>query len=101
MRTAIFPALIIGVIQLYDVTGSAIRQNFNEESEADLNLLINMELYVSYVYTSMSFHFDRDDVALPAFTRYFKKASDKKRELAEKLMAYQNKRGGAHSVEGH
>ena len=73
---------------------SAIRQNFHEESEAAINKQINMELYASYVYMSMAYHFDRDDVALEGFHSYFKKQSDEEREHAEKLMKYQNSRGG-------
>jgi len=53
-----------------------------------------MELYASYVYQSMSFYFDRDDVALKGFAKFFKESSDEEREHAEKLMKYQNKRGG-------
>ena len=41
-----------------------------------------------------SYYFDRDDVALPGFAKYFKDASDEEREHAEKFMKYQNKRGG-------
>ena len=41
-----------------------------------------------------SFYFDRDDIALPGFAKYFAKASEEEREHAEKLMKYQNKRGG-------
>merc|ERR1712083_983586 len=37
---------------------------------------------------------DRDDIALPGFAKYFAKASEEEREHAEKLMKYQNKRGG-------
>jgi len=70
------------------------RQNFHAESEAGINRQINMELYASYVYQSMSFYFNRDDVALPGFSCFFKKSSDEEREHAEKLMKYQNKRGG-------
>ena len=39
-------------------------------------------------------YFDRDDVALHGFHKFFKKSSDEEREHAEKLMKYQNKRGG-------
>jgi len=53
-----------------------------------------MELYASYTYQSMAFWFDRDDVALPGFANFFKKCSVEEREHAEKLMTYQNKRGG-------
>jgi len=70
------------------------RQNYDSESEAGVNKQINLELYASYVYHSMAFYFDRDDVALPGFSKYFKKASEEEREHAEKLMKFQNKRGG-------
>jgi ferritin heavy chain len=70
------------------------RQNFHQDSEAGINRQINMELYASYVYQSMSFYFDRDDVALKGFAKFFKESSDEERGHAEKLMKYQNKRGG-------
>ncbi|RNA39700.1 soma ferritin-like [Brachionus plicatilis] len=73
---------------------SKVRQNFHQESEAALNRQINIELTASYVYHSMAFYFDRDDVALPGFYKFFKSSSDEEREHAEKLMKYQNKRGG-------
>merc|ERR1712116_96513 len=73
---------------------SRIRQNFKEESEALINKQINMEFYASYVYMSMSTYFDRDDVAYPGLTAFFKKSSDEEREHGEKLIKYQNKRGG-------
>lgn len=70
------------------------RQNYHAESEAGVNKQINLELYASYVYQSMAYFFDRDDVALPGFHKYFKKASEEEREHAEKFMKYQNQRGG-------
>lgn len=70
------------------------RQNFHAESEAGINRQINMELYAGYCYQSMAFYFDRDDVALPGFAKHFQHASDEEREHAQKLMKYQNKRGG-------
>lgn len=73
---------------------SQCRQNFHAESEAGVNRQINMELYASYCYQSMSFYFDRDDVALEGFSKFFKKMSDEEREHAEKLMKFQNQRGG-------
>jgi len=73
---------------------SLARQNYHEDSEAGVNKQINMELYACYVYQAMSFHFDRDDVALANFAAYFKKASDEEREHAERLMKFQNQRGG-------
>jgi len=73
---------------------SAVRQNYHQECEAGVNKQINMELYASYVYLSMSYYFDRDDVALPGFATFFKKASHEEREHAERFMKFQNQRGG-------
>jgi len=70
------------------------RQNYHEESEAGVNRQINLELYASYVYQSMAMYFDRDDVALPGFAKFFKHNSDEEREHAEKFMKFQNQRGG-------
>ncbi|XP_069056952.1 ferritin heavy chain B-like isoform X1 [Pleurodeles waltl] len=44
--------------------------------------------------TRKSYYFDRDDVALSHVAKYFKEQSHEEREHAEKLMKYQNKRGG-------
>jgi len=73
---------------------SNIRQNFHQDSEAGVNRQINLELYASYTYLSMSFYFDNTTVALPGAHKYFKKASDEEREHAMKLMKFQNQRGG-------
>nr|AIA57693.1 ferritin [Galaxea astreata] len=73
---------------------SLARQNYHEECEAGINKQINLELYASYVYMSMAYHFDRDDVALPGFHKFMLKQSDEEREHAMKLMKYQNQRGG-------
>jgi hypothetical protein len=43
--------------------------NFHEDNEGLINRQINLELYASYVYTAMSHHFDRSDVALKGKTR--------------------------------
>ncbi|KAK7872502.1 hypothetical protein R5R35_014290 [Gryllus longicercus] len=76
------------------MTDSQVRQNFEKECEDGINRQINMELYASYVYLSMAYYFDRDDIALPGLHSYFKKASNEEREHAMKLMLYLNKRGG-------
>ncbi|XP_059147232.1 soma ferritin-like [Physella acuta] len=73
---------------------SQCRQNFHQDNEAGINRQINMELYASYCYMSMGSYFDRDDVALPGFAKYFKKLSGEEREHAQKFMSYQVKRGG-------
>jgi len=73
---------------------SQIRQNYHSECEAAINKQINMELHASYVYHAMAYHFDRDDVALEGYHKFFKHQSDEEREHAEKFMKYQNMRGG-------
>ncbi|VDM40978.1 unnamed protein product [Toxocara canis] len=57
-------------------------------------VLINEVLHASYVYLSIAFYFDRDDVALSNIHKYFIRLSDNKKKMADKLMKYQNSRGG-------
>merc|ERR1712033_98518 len=73
---------------------SVVRQNYHQGCEAGINKQVNMELHAHYVYLSMSLYFDRDDIALPGFSKYFKKASAEEAEHAEKFMKFQNSRGG-------
>merc|ERR1712141_840299 len=73
---------------------SRIRQNYKEDCEALVNKQINMGLYASYVYMSMAYYFDRDDVAYSGFSAFFKKNSDEERDHSEKFIKYQNRRGG-------
>nr|BAK09173.1 ferritin [Tamarix androssowii] len=73
---------------------SLARQKFVDECEAAINEQINVEYNVSYVYHAMYAYFDRDNVALKGLAKFFKESSLEEREHAEKLMEYQNKRGG-------
>ncbi|KAL1455033.1 hypothetical protein WDU94_009154 [Cyamophila willieti] len=73
---------------------SQVRQNFHAETEEKINKQINLELYASYVYLSMSAHFNRDVVALHGISKFFKHASEEESEHAQKLIDYLNKRGG-------
>ncbi|XP_075939192.1 ferritin heavy chain-like [Anarhichas minor] len=73
---------------------SQVRQNYHRDCEAAVNRMVNMELFASYTYTSMAFYFSRDDVALDGFAHFFKENSDEEREHAQKLLAFQNNRGG-------
>ncbi|XP_061999967.1 ferritin-4, chloroplastic [Rosa rugosa] len=73
---------------------SLARQKYSEESEAAINEQINVEYNVSYVYHAMYAYFDRDNVALRGLAKFFKESSEEERGHAEKLMEYQNKRGG-------
>ncbi|XP_042324726.1 ferritin heavy chain A-like [Sceloporus undulatus] len=73
---------------------SQVRQNYHAECESAVNRLINLEFYASYVYLSMSYHFDRDDEALCHVAKFLKEQSQEERKHAEKFMKYQNTRGG-------
>ena len=75
-------------------TQSLARQRFSDSCEAALNEQINVEYNVSYVYHALFAFFDRDNVGLPGFAKYFKESSDEERMHAEMLMKYQNMRGG-------
>ncbi|GLT89226.1 hypothetical protein SLE2022_072190 [Rubroshorea leprosula] len=73
---------------------SLARQKFTGDCEAAINEQINVEYNVSYVYHALFAYFDRDNVALKGLAKFFKESSLEEREHAEKLMEYQNKRGG-------
>ncbi|KAL3850576.1 hypothetical protein ACJIZ3_012458 [Penstemon smallii] len=73
---------------------SLARHKFSDSSEAAINEQINVEYNVSYVYHAMYAYFDRDNVALKGLAKFFKESSEEERMHAEKLMEYQNKRGG-------
>ena len=73
---------------------SLVRQNFHDDCEAAIVKQINMELYASYFYLALAYQFDRPDVGLRGFYKYFKESSDEEREHAEKFMKYVNSRGG-------
>ncbi|KAL3314228.1 fts3-like protein [Cichlidogyrus casuarinus] len=71
-----------------------VRQNFSQPCEAAINKQINMELFAHYTYLSMAYHFDRDDIALEGFHKFFLEQSAEERKHAMMLMKYQNDRGG-------
>ncbi|KAI9118097.1 hypothetical protein K1719_010429 [Acacia pycnantha] len=73
---------------------SLARQRYNEQCEAALNEQINVEYSISYVYHAMHAYFDRDNIALKGLAKFFKDSSEEERQHAEKLMEYQNIRGG-------
>uniref|UniRef100_A0A8D0NPU6 Ferritin n=1 Tax=Sus scrofa TaxID=9823 RepID=A0A8D0NPU6_PIG len=55
-------------------------QNYHQDSEAAINRQINLELYASCMYLSVSYYFDCDDVALKNFAGYFLHQSPEERE---------------------
>ncbi|CAM4704206.1 unnamed protein product [Caretta caretta] len=73
---------------------SQIRQNYDPESEAGTNRLVNQLLRASYSFQSLGYFFDRDDVALAHFSEFFRHLAGEKREQAERMLGFQNRRGG-------
>lgn len=73
---------------------SLARQRYSEECETAINDQINVEYNVSYVYHAMFAYFDRDNIALKGLAKFFKESSEEERGHAEKLMKFQNIRGG-------
>merc|ERR1711970_326138 len=71
-----------------------MRQNYGYETEDYINKQINMELAAANDYLSMSAHFARSDVALHGSAACFRNCSNEEREHADKLIDYQNLRGG-------
>ena len=76
------------------ITESYARKNYTDDCEAAVNRQINIEYSVSYLYHAMSAYFDRDNVGLPGFAKFFREESEEERSHAEKLMEYQTLRGG-------
>ncbi|KAK2716394.1 hypothetical protein QYM36_010823 [Artemia franciscana] len=74
--------------------GSRSRQNYHPENEGMVNKQINMEFHAYYVYRSMALFFNRDDVALPGFSKYFKEEAEGEKTHADKFIEYQSQRGG-------
>eukprot|EP00158_Paraphelidium_tribonemae_P001428 Partr_v1_DN24397_c0_g2_i2_m31680 putative Stores iron in a soluble, non-toxic, readily available form. Important for iron homeostasis (By similarity) len=73
---------------------SLCKQNFAAVTEEAINSQINAELQASHTYMSLAAYFGRDTVALRGLEKYFKKAYEEEREHGEKLIKYQNMRGG-------
>ncbi|XP_074633272.1 ferritin, higher subunit-like [Acropora palmata] len=67
---------------------------FSRSTSREINKQINRELFAHYTYLSMAMHFDRDDINLPGFHKFFKESAEEEMEHAQKLMKYQNMRGG-------
>jgi len=70
------------------------RQNWSKKSEKELNKQISREYEASLSYHMLSNYFNRDDIGLSKLVEFFNKASLEEREHANKLMDYQNTRGG-------
>ncbi|XP_060038667.1 ferritin heavy chain-like [Erinaceus europaeus] len=70
-----------------------VRPSCYSNCEYSINMQINLELYASSVYLSMSCYFGRDDVALRHLAQFFLRLSSEERAHAEKLIQFQHQRG--------
>ena len=70
------------------------RQNWSIECEEQLNVQIISEYEASLAYHYLANYFNRDDIGLKKLVDFYNKASLEEREHADKLMEYQNMRGG-------
>ncbi|XP_068687174.1 uncharacterized protein [Montipora foliosa] len=77
-----------------DTTPLPFTTPFSKNMSGEINKQINRELFAHYTYLSMALHFDRDDINLPGFYKFFKDSAEEEMEHAKKLMKYQNMRGG-------
>ena len=96
----------LNIFYLYRAYGILVRV-FGSKNAQTLNFWFELGwIYLHYSYSKYSpvvlfwcfcwqaWYFDRDDVALKGFHKFFKKCSEEEREHAEKMMKYQNLRGG-------
>eukprot|EP00850_Spirogloea_muscicola_P005544 SM000025S08439 [mRNA] locus=s25:690925:693534:- [translate_table: standard] len=73
---------------------SLARYRYAPSCEKAVNDSINVAYNMSYIFHSMMSYYDRDNVGLQGFSKYFKERSENEREEAHRLLRYQNLRGG-------
>ncbi|XP_039079026.1 ferritin heavy chain-like [Hyaena hyaena] len=73
---------------------STVLQNYHPDRKAAINSQINLELYASYLYMSMAFFFNHEDMDLKNISQFFPRQSREESKHAEKLMYLQNQRRG-------
>lgn len=71
-----------------------IQQHYLSESNAALNSQIQLQLYATYVYLSMAFFCNRDEVALQYFALFFLTMSQRWMERTERLFLLLSERHG-------
>ncbi|XP_071089756.1 yolk ferritin-like [Haliotis cracherodii] len=72
-----------------------VKQQYAEKINNQIRAQITLELQASYLYQAYASYFDRADVALPGFKKFFLQASKEEKEHAQILIDYVNKRGGS------
>ncbi|CAM4623007.1 unnamed protein product, partial [Lepidochelys kempii] len=80
---------------------SQIRQNYDPESEAGTNRLVNQLLRASYSYQSLGYFFDRDDVALAHFSEFLPAPGGREAGTGRADAGFPEPPGGPHPPAGH
>ncbi|KAF8928918.1 ferritin-like superfamily [Dissophora ornata] len=73
---------------------SLAKQNFASASEEAINHQVSQELQASQVYLSLSAWAGHVSQSLPGLEKFFRESAEEEREHAQKLINYQNQRGG-------
>ncbi|CAG8637366.1 11344_t:CDS:1, partial [Ambispora gerdemannii] len=71
-----------------------VKQNFASVTEETINAQINTELEAAQTYLSLAAWAGNVSVALPGLTKFFHESAQEERTHADKLINYQNLRGG-------
>ncbi|KAF0992159.1 hypothetical protein HZS_1692, partial [Henneguya salminicola] len=86
------PSLLVSTMS--NESANQLRCNYAKELEELINKQIHAELVAFYAYQNIANHFQRDDVALEGFHKFFIKMADEEAGHARMLMKFQNERGG-------
>ena len=68
--------------------------NWTKECESFVNTQISLEYWASLQYHAIASYFSHQNVGFENISKFFNKCSLEEREHADKLVEYQNKRGG-------
>ncbi|KAG7275550.1 hypothetical protein CRUP_013454, partial [Coryphaenoides rupestris] len=89
-------SVLSGVVRVSLAYVARCVANYTNKKSVDSKTLLSV-FYIFHVPpqdTITSYYFDRDDIALHNFAKFFRSQSHEEREHAEKLMKVQNERGG-------
>ncbi|CAG8548727.1 3174_t:CDS:2 [Ambispora leptoticha] len=73
---------------------SLAKQNYSTAAEDQINAQILQEQTAAANYESIGAYFARDNIGLPGLAKFFRNQAEEERQHAQKLMHYQQLRGG-------
>ncbi|KAI3426871.1 hypothetical protein D9Q98_006817 [Chlorella vulgaris] len=74
--------------------GTFVRVDYSGDLEQAVNGQIDYDWSVGYALLAMAAYFDRDTVSLPGIAKYFRALNDRAWSDANRMMRFQNMRGG-------